>query len=107
MRASTSIRGAATGEGDFVHVAIDAANRDPQRFAGPEVFEPDGDSSGDIAFGHGIHHCLGAPLARLEAEIAFTRLVERFPDLRLAEPEPERVPGFRIRGFSALPVTPS
>ncbi|TWF93689.1 cytochrome P450 family protein [Saccharopolyspora dendranthemae] len=102
-----SIAGVPIVEGDFVHVAIDAANRDPQRFAEPEVFAPDGDSSGHIAFGHGIHHCLGAPLARLEAEIAFTRLVERFPDLRLAEPEPDRVPGFRFRGFSALPVTPS
>jgi cytochrome P450 len=103
------VAGVRIPEGDFVHVAIDAANRDPQRFAQPELFEPGAESSGHIAFGHGIHHCLGAPLARLEAEIAFTRLLDRFPGLRLAGPaaELERSPGFRIRGFSVLPVAVS
>ena len=61
-----------------------------------------------MAFGHGVHHCLGAPLARLEAEIAFAELVRRFPEMRLAvAPEDLRWghgDGVVLRGLTALPV---
>jgi cytochrome P450 len=59
-----------------------------------------------MAFGHGLHHCLGAPLARLEGRIALGALLARFPGLRLADPtaEPARNPGLLINGLVALPV---
>jgi cytochrome P450 len=61
-----------------------------------------------VAFGHGIHHCLGAPLARLEARVAFAALLGRFPDLRLAVPRADlswsHGDGLVLRGLAALPV---
>ncbi|WP_272949696.1 cytochrome P450 [Kribbella antibiotica] len=62
--------------------------------------------SAHLAFGHGIRHCLGAPLARLEGRIAFEMIFDRFPNLRLADPaeEPDRPPGFLLNGIQALPV---
>ncbi|WP_328356192.1 cytochrome P450 [Streptomyces sp. NBC_00445] len=62
-----------------------------------------------LAFGHGLHHCLGAPLARLEGVIAVGSLLRRFPELRLADPdtEPERLPSVLMNGIIGLPVTVS
>jgi cytochrome P450 len=65
---------------------ISSANRDPARFPRPDEVDLDRDTSGHLAFGHGIHYCLGAPLARLEATIAFGQLLARFPSLSLAVP---------------------
>jgi cytochrome P450 len=85
---------------------ISSANRDPARFACPDEVDLDRDTSGHLAFGHGIHYCLGAPLARLEAATAFGRLLARFPDLALAVP----VTALRwresslIHGLDTLPV---
>ncbi|WP_067821769.1 cytochrome P450 family protein [Actinomadura kijaniata] len=90
----------------FVHVALPAANRDPARFPDPDRLDVTRDAGGHLAFGHGIHFCVGARLARLEAEIAFRHLLDRFPGLRLARPDeglPWR-PSFRIRSLDALPV---
>ena len=100
------IAGSAVAEGEFVHVALGAANRDPARFADPDRLDVGRSPTGHLAFGHGIHHCLGAPLARIEGEIALAALLERFPGLRLADPEftPDWVEGFRMRGLRALPV---
>ena len=60
-----------------------------------------------LAFGHGIHYCLGAPLARLEAQVAFAKLLARLPDLRLAVPaaDLEWRPGVLLRGLRSLPVS--
>ncbi|MCP2169518.1 cytochrome P450 family protein [Goodfellowiella coeruleoviolacea] len=69
---------------EIVLVALASANRDPGRFADPDKLDITRPTSGHVAFGHGIHYCLGAPLARLEGEIAIRRLLERFPNLRLA-----------------------
>jgi cytochrome P450 len=100
------IGGARIGRGEPVLVALSSANRDPSRFADPDLLDLGRDSSGQLAFGHGIHYCLGAPLARLEAEIAFGALLERFGSMTLAVP-PETLrwrPSTLIHGLEALPV---
>ncbi|MEV7630203.1 cytochrome P450 [Actinoplanes sp. NPDC089786] len=93
--------------GDVVLVALAAANRDPARFDAPDELRFDRPSNAHIGFGHGLHYCLGAPLARLEAAIAFDKLLDRFPDLRLAVPPSELSwrPGLLLRGLHDLPVT--
>ncbi|MDH6514293.1 cytochrome P450 [Streptomyces sp. SAI-135] len=90
-----------------VLVALGAANRDPGRFPSPDLLDLDRDAAGHLAFGHGIHRCVGAPLAKAEAEIALRAVLTRFPGIRLAEPA-ERLQWRRtrlVRGLSALPVT--
>src|SRR5215831_14496349 len=80
-----------------------AANRDPEVFDDPDRLDIGRDPNPHVAFGRGIHFCLGAPLARLEAAVAMPMLVARFPDLRLAgEPEPR--PTWNLRGLARLPV---
>ncbi|CAM5654403.1 Cytochrome P450 OS=Streptomyces rimosus subsp. rimosus (strain ATCC / DSM 40260 / JCM 4667 / NRRL 2234) OX=1265868 GN=SRIM_034175 PE=3 SV=1 [Streptomyces rimosus subsp. rimosus] len=83
-----TLGGAEIAAGDVVLVSPGAANRDPARFPDPDTVTP-GRSAGHLSFGHGPHHCLGAPLARLEARIAFRALLTRFPGLRLAVPPGE------------------
>jgi len=91
-----------------VIVSLAAANRDPARFRDPETFDVRRDDGSNLAMGHGIHHCLGAPLARMEARIAFTALLARFPAMRLAVDPGElrwgHGDGLVLRGLSALPV---
>ncbi|GAA2280138.1 cytochrome P450 [Streptomyces ruber] len=94
------------GGGELVLVAMADANRDPARFPAPDRFDIFRDARGHLAFGHGIHHCLGAPLARLEARIALRSLLERCPDLAL-DIHPAAItwrPGMMIRGPRGLPV---
>ncbi|MFC9325748.1 cytochrome P450 [Kitasatospora sp. NPDC057015] len=92
--------------GSPVFVSPGAANRDPARFADPDRLDLEREARSHLAFGHGIHRCLGAPLARAEVEIALRVLLVRFPGLRLAEP----VDRLRwrhsrlVRGLEALPV---
>jgi cytochrome P450 len=100
------IGGARIGAGEAVIVALSSADRDPSRYADPERLDLGRDSSGHLAFGHGIHYCLGAPLARLEAEIAFGALLDRFGSMRLAVPADSLRwrPSTLIPGLEALPV---
>ncbi|GAA2641427.1 cytochrome P450 family protein [Streptomyces spororaveus] len=90
--------------GETVLLSLSAANRDPARFSHPELLDVDRDASGHLALGHGIHYCLGAPLARAEVEIALAALLERFSSLTLAEPAPRWRPSLRARGLLELPV---
>ena len=92
--------------GEPVLVVTSSANRDPARFPDPDRLDVGRDASGHVAFGHGIHYCVGAPLARLEGEIAFGALLARFPGLSLAvEPAALRWrPSSLIHGLEALPV---
>ena len=82
-------------------------SRDPALADDPERLDVTRRATRHIGFGHGIHHCLGAPLARLEMTVAFPALLRRFPDLRLAVPaEDVRFASHRaIHGLEALPVT--
>jgi cytochrome P450 len=91
--------------GGRVWVSIASANRDDREFPSPDSFIP-GHPSPHLAFGHGIHYCLGAPLARLEAEIAIGSLLEHFPALELAVPHEELAwwPSFHKRGLRRLPI---
>jgi cytochrome P450 len=100
------IGGARIGRGEVVLVSLSGANRDPSRYAAPDRLDFGRDASGHLAFGHGIHYCLGAPLARLEAEIAFRGLLARFGSMQLAVPaETLRWrPSTLIHGLETLPV---
>ncbi|WP_415953898.1 cytochrome P450 family protein [Streptomyces sp. KLOTTS4A1] len=90
--------------GQPVLVSLAAAAHDPARFPDPERFDPDRSTQGHLAFGHGIHFCLGAPLARLEARIALRSLLERCPDLALDGVPGPWLPGTIVRGVRELPV---
>ena len=92
--------------GEWVLPAISSANRDPAQFPDPERLDLGRDTGGHVAFGHGIHHCLGAPLARMEAEVALGALLARFPGISLAVP-PEELrwrPVSLMNGLESLPV---
>jgi cytochrome P450 len=92
--------------GETVIVVLGSANRDGERFADPDVLDVTRDDLKHVAFGRGSHYCLGAPLARLEAEIALATLLRRFPRLRL-EVEPDELrwrPVPLFRSLVALPV---
>jgi len=94
------------GPDELVFVSLAAANRDPSRFARPELVDYDRDNPGHLAFGHGIHVCLGAPLARAEGTIALTRLLAHYPHMTLAT-DPATLAwrtSSLIRGLDALPV---
>ena len=101
-----AIDGTVIPHGEMLMVGLASANHDPARFADPETFDiTRADANRHIAFGKGIHVCLGAPLARLEGQIALNTLFARLPDLRLAVPEAEVTwrPGF-LRQLDTLPV---
>jgi cytochrome P450 len=89
--------------GQLVFMMFGAANRDPTRFDDPERFDISRASNRHLAFGFGVHFCIGAPLARLEAPIALKLLFERFPKLRLLDGA-EITPSIHMRGPRALPV---
>ncbi len=89
-------------EGSMVVPLIASANRDERRYEDPDRFDVMRDTQGHLAFGHGIHFCLGAPLARLEARVALEALLQRLPFVELAEEKPERVDPFFLRGLKRL-----
>ncbi|WP_020578130.1 cytochrome P450 [Actinopolymorpha alba] len=92
--------------GDYVMVSLQSANRDDELYDDPQRFDVTRKPQSHVAFGHGIHHCIGAPLARMEMQAAFPALLRRFPSLRLAAPFEEL--SFRtlttVYGVSELPV---
>jgi cytochrome P450 len=93
--------------GHMVLVSLPAANRDPTLTPDPDVLDITRGPTGHLAFGHGAHHCLGAPLARAEMRIAFPALLRRSPNLRLADEHAQvelRTFGI-LHGITHLPVT--
>ncbi|GAA4923854.1 cytochrome P450 [Stackebrandtia albiflava] len=94
-------------KGEQVLISVPAANRDPAKFDDPDVLDVTRNATGHLAFGHGVHQCLGQQLARIEMRTAFDALLRRFPTLRLAVPA-EEVPlrtDMGIYGVHSLPVT--
>ncbi len=104
------IGGVAIPQGAQVIISLAAANRDADRYASPEQLDIERAEVRHLAFGHGIHHCLGAGLARMEGQLALGSLLHRFPQLRLAVPVDDlhwgHGDGLVLRGLSELPVIP-
>jgi cytochrome P450 len=103
-REDLEIGGKQIGAGQLVIALLGAANHDPAQFPNPDRLDVMRQGGQHVAFGYGTHFCLGAPLARLEAEIAFNALV-RLENLRLEIDEPTWDPSLVFRGLQALPVT--
>ena len=100
-----SVAGVDLEPGDKVAALLGAANRDPKVFAHPDRFDPTRDPNPHLAFGAGIHFCIGAPLARLELAISLRTLLARHPRLELVEAVQR--PTFVLRGFERLVVSPA
>ena len=106
-RADVELAGRRVPARSYLLVLLAAAGRDPQVYREPGVFRLDRDGEPDhLAFSAGIHYCLGAPLARLEGEVALRTLAQRLPDLRFAGRATRR-PGITLRGYENLPVSSS
>jgi cytochrome P450 len=105
-REDVEVGGTVVPTGEQATVSLASANRDPARFANPDIFDiTRAGANRHVAFGKGIHVCLGAPLARVEGQVAFSTLFRRFPELRLAIPAEEVAwGGSFLRGFARLPV---
>ncbi|MFI0817778.1 cytochrome P450 [Streptomyces sp. NPDC021098] len=106
-REDIEIGGVTIPAGETVLLSVASAHRDPTRFEDPDALNPHIGRSGHLALGHGIHYCLGAPLARMETDIALATLLSRFPGLRLDVPREALRwrPSMRARGLISLPVT--
>ena len=85
-------------------ILLGSANHDPARFANPDQLDIARQDNPHLTFSHGIHHCLGAPLARLEAELAINSLLGRMPQLRLATDAVEWREMVTLRGLRELPI---
>lgn len=99
-------KGVKMKKGDIVLVGLNASNHDPSVFDDPDVFDINREVNPHVAFGKGIHFCIGAPLARLEGEIAINSLIKRFPNMKLNVDQDELVwrPGMLIRGLEEVPL---
>jgi cytochrome P450 len=105
-REDVAIGGTVIPKGEMVLVVIAAADRDPEQFADPDALDITRTDNRHLAFGKGIHHCLGAPLARMEGQIAIGTLLRRMPKLRLKK-SPQSLSwrsGMVLRGLQGLPM---
>jgi cytochrome P450 PksS len=105
-REPLDVAGVTIPTGSLVYGLLASANRDEAQFDDPERLDLGRERNRHLAFGQGIHYCLGAPLARLEGQIAIRKLLDRMPRLRLSVPESSLRwrPGLNIRGLERLPV---
>jgi cytochrome P450 len=106
-REDVTIAGATIPRGALVFAALASANRDERQFPNPDIVDIERTPNRHLAFGQGIHYCVGAPLARLEGQVAINTLLRRFPDLQLsvAPTALQWRGGLVMRGLKALPVT--
>src|SRR5262249_36496630 len=105
-REDVTIDGVTIPRGEMVFAGLASANRDERQFERPDTLDLTREPNPHVAFGLGIHYCLGAPVARLEGQIAINTLLHRLPDLRLAVPADALRwrPGLVLHGLRALPV---
>jgi len=99
------MRGKVMEKNDRIRWFISSANRDPEKFANPNTFDITRQPNPHVAFGNGVHHCLGATLARVEGQEVFKALAERFPNLQMASDRLEYQPSITFRSLKSLPVT--
>lgn len=99
------LAGTVIPQGAIVSVIFASANRDERRYPDPDRFDVTRDAQGHVGFGHGIHFCLGAPLARLEARIALEAIISRLQDVRRVTDDVELVDSVFLRGPKRLPLT--
>jgi len=106
LRADYEFKGQLMQRGDIIRVVLTSANRDTAHFQSPDQLDVKRSQNKHLAFGHGIHYCLGAPLARLEGEIALHTLFTRYPTLQLAVPITDLKwrSGVLFRGLETLPL---
>ncbi len=106
-REDADIAGVIIPRGERVFAAVAAANRDASQFEAPDELDLTREPNRHVAFGLGVHYCLGAPLARLEGQIAINTLIRRLPDLRMAAPAASlrRRPGLLLNSLEELPVS--
>ncbi|HLT35880.1 MAG TPA: cytochrome P450, partial [Enhygromyxa sp.] len=97
-----TIRGVTIPQGDGVALMIAAANRDPEQFPDPDRFDITREPSGHLAFGYGIHFCVGAPLSRLEARIVFEELFRRLPEVSREQQALDWITSSGLRGLRSL-----
>ena len=99
------VGGVTVEQGEQPLLILAAANRDPEHFDDPDTFDITRADNRHLSFGHGLHFCLGAPLARLEGQLALVTLVGRLPLMELAVEQPEYKENLILRGIASLPVT--
>ena len=104
VSADHEIGGKLLRSGDRVFAMVNAANRDPRRFDNPQGLDIARQNNRHLTFGFGLHFCLGAPLARLEAQLCFAGLIQRFGKIERAAGETEWIDSLAMRGLSRLPV---
>jgi cytochrome P450 len=98
----TEVAGMTVNPGEFVLMVIGAANRDASRYENPDAYDVTREPDAHLAFGFGIHFCLGAPLARLEAEIALRQFTQRFPNAKMLDERPPYRNQITLRGLEHL-----
>jgi cytochrome P450 len=104
LKGDMEVGGKMLRAGQFVLLLLGAANRDPDQFPEPDRLDIGRPDNKHLAFGHGAHFCLGAPLARLEGRLVFEALLQRVPDMRLDGPPPRYRQNFNLRGLETLHV---
>jgi cytochrome P450 len=105
MLEDMEVGGVTLQKGDFAMLLVASGNHDPDEFDDPEAFDVGRSSNNHLGFGFGIHHCLGAPLARMETQVALTSLTQRAPDLALDTEKVVYKTNVVLRGMEALPVS--
>jgi len=98
------LHGRTLEKGKKVALILASANRDHRYWANPDIFDVGRDTTGTLAFGFSIHHCLGASLARMEGTVALQEILARIPDFAVEELGLKRVHSGNVRGFSHVPI---
>ena len=100
-----TLHGVSIPKDSSIYLLVGAANRDPEKFSNPEKLDINRPPVRSLGFGYGIHFCVGAALARMESQVAFSTVIRRLSDLKLAGEQPQFRLNYSLRGLEALPIT--